>query len=70
MQSDESTAGLADAEGMPAPEEQSESPPPTDLIVDRWWEEHFPGTAVARDTQAWNVAHAAKENLKRLLRTM
>lgn len=42
-------------------------PSPVDQLIERWWEEHFPGSAVARDTAAWNVAHAAKEMLKRLL---
>jgi hypothetical protein len=37
-------------------------------LIERWWADHFPGSAIARDTQAWNVAHAAKERLKRLLR--
>lgn len=43
--------------------------PPNALeeLVERWWENHFPGSAVARDTRAWNVAHGAKEALKRLL---
>jgi hypothetical protein len=41
--------------------------PTIDALIERWWEDHFPGSAVARDTQAWNVAHAAKETLKRLL---
>ena len=36
-------------------------------LVERWWEDHFPGSAVARNTEAWNIAHAAKETLKRLL---
>ncbi len=36
-------------------------------LIERWWADHFPGSAVARDTQAWNIAHAAKERLKRLL---
>lgn len=40
---------------------------PLDQLIDRWWEDHFPGSAIARDTAAWNVAHAAKETLKRLL---
>jgi hypothetical protein len=45
-----------------------ETPPnPIDRLIERWWEDHFPGSAVARDTAAWNVAHAAKETLKRLL---
>lgn len=40
---------------------------PAHQLIERWWEDHFPGSAVARDTAAWNVAHAAKEMLKRLL---
>lgn len=40
---------------------------PVEQLIDRWWEDHFPGSAVAHDTRAWNVAHAAKETLKRLL---
>jgi succinylarginine dihydrolase len=39
-----------------------------DQLIERWWHDHFPGSAVARDTQAWNVAYAAKETLKRLLK--
>ncbi len=39
-----------------------------DELIERWWGDHFPGSAVARDTRAWNVAYAAKEKLKRLLR--
>jgi len=40
---------------------------PLDQLIERWWENHFPGSAIARDTAAWNIAHAAKETLKRLL---
>ena len=39
-----------------------------DQLIERWWQDHFPGSAVARDTRAWNIAHAAKEALKRLLK--
>lgn len=39
-----------------------------DQLIERWWDDHFPGSAIARDTQAWNAAHAAKEALKRLLK--
>jgi hypothetical protein len=39
-----------------------------DQVIEHWWRDHFPGSAVARDTQAWNVAYAAKETLKRLLK--
>ena len=42
--------------------------PDLEALIERWWADHFPGSAVARDTQAWNIAHAAKERLKRLLK--
>ena len=47
---------------------QAAAPPSIELLIERWWADHFPGSAVARDTQAWNIAHAAKEMLKRLLK--
>ena len=47
---------------------QAAAPPAIEQLIERWWADHFPGTAVARDTQAWNIAHAAKERLKRLLK--
>jgi len=37
-------------------------------IVERWWEDHFPGSPVAQVTSAWNHAFAAKEELKRRLK--
>jgi hypothetical protein len=46
----------------------SSEPSSIDLLIESWWNDHFPGSAIARDTQAWNVAHAAKEMLKRLLK--
>jgi hypothetical protein len=66
---------VEDSEGStPLPEEIEQSPVAprsgalsTDQLIERWWQDHFPGSAIARDTQAWNVAHAAKEMLKRLL---
>jgi hypothetical protein len=39
-----------------------------DQLIEHWWQDHFPGSAIARDTQSWNVAHNAKEMLKRLLK--
>ena len=47
---------------------QTATPPSIDQLIEVWWADHFPGSAVARDTQAWNIAHAAKERLKRLLK--
>ncbi len=47
---------------------QAGEPVSIDQLIERWWEDHFHGSIVARDTQAWNVAHAAKERLKRLLK--
>ncbi|MGA7260137.1 MAG: hypothetical protein WA709_00990 [Stellaceae bacterium] len=46
---------------------QTATPPSIEQLIERWWADHFPGSAVARDAQAWNIAHAAKEKLKRLL---
>lgn len=39
-----------------------------ETLIERWWEDHFPGSAVARSTEAWNIAHRAKEALKALLK--
>ena len=47
---------------------QAAAPPSIEQLIERWWADHFPGSAVARDTQAWNIAHAAKERLKWLLK--
>ena len=41
----------------------------TDAIVERWFFESFHGSPVARSTEAWNVVHGAKEELKRRLAT-
>jgi hypothetical protein len=40
-----------------------------DALVERWWNDHFPGSPVAALTTAWNHAYAAKEDLKRRLAT-
>ena len=40
---------------------------PLDALVERWWNDHFPGSPVAAVTAAWNHAFAAKEELKRRL---
>ena len=66
---------VEDSEGSaPLPEEIEQSPVAArggvlsiDQLIECWWQDHFPGSAIARDTQAWNVAHAAKEMLKQLL---
>jgi hypothetical protein len=36
-------------------------------LIERWWNDHFPGSPVAGVTAAWNHAFAAKEELKRRL---
>lgn len=40
----------------------------TDVVVDSWWQDHFPGSVVGRDTEIWNYISVAKERLKVLLR--
>ena len=51
-----------------APPENRPAPHPLDAIVEGWWNEHFPGSPVARVTEIWNHAFAAKEELKRRLK--
>jgi hypothetical protein len=51
-----------------APPDGDALPHPFDAIVERWWQDHFPGSVVARVTETWNHAFAAKENLKRRLK--
>ncbi|MFZ2004894.1 MAG: hypothetical protein WAV02_07390 [Stellaceae bacterium] len=48
----------------PAPDQPSTL---HDALVERWWNDHFPGSPVAATTAAWNHAFAAKEDLKRRL---
>jgi hypothetical protein len=49
--------------------DDTETPPmAVEALIERWWEDHFPGSVVARYTEAWNVAFSAKEALKRLLK--
>jgi hypothetical protein len=38
-----------------------------EVLIERWWAEHFPGSPVSQVTQTWNHAFAAKEDLKRRL---
>ena len=58
------TASSTAANPAPAPD-----PPPDRIaaLVERWWNDHFPGSPVAQLTAAWNLAFAAKEELKRRL---
>lgn len=41
-----------------------------DALVEKWFAEHFHGTEVARDTRTFNVAQRAKEELKKLLKSV
>jgi hypothetical protein len=51
-----------------APDEpQDNRPDGRAALVERWWDDHFPGSPVAASTAAWNHAFAAKEELKRRL---
>jgi hypothetical protein len=45
------------------------APHAIEALIERWWAAHFPGSPVAQVTQAWNHAFAAKEDLKRRLRS-
>ena len=50
-----------------APAEPAATEKSLAALVERWWADFFPGSAVAAYTQAWNVAFTAKEALKALL---
>ena len=67
MDDNDQAAPVADERPRPDPEPAPSRFAAIEALIERWWEDHFPGSAVARDTQAWNIAHAAKEALKRLL---
>jgi hypothetical protein len=41
---------------------------PLDAVVDRWFGDHFPGSVVARDVDAYNYVHGAVEELKKRLK--
>ena len=41
-----------------------------EALVEHWWEEHFPGSPIARVTEAWNHALAAKTELQRRLKEL
>ncbi len=58
---DEPAEPLA-GEGDPAPVH------PLAAIVERWWQDHFPGSVVAQVAPIWNHAFTAKEELKRRLK--
>jgi hypothetical protein len=55
------------AETTPAPTETQKPAIDIDAAINRWWEDHFPGSPVAADTRVWNYAFAAKEDLKQRL---
>jgi hypothetical protein len=60
----EETAGTGGAKARAG---DAAIPQPVEDIVERWWEDHFPGSPVAQVTAAWNHAFAAKQELKRRL---
>ena len=60
----EETAASGAAEPSPGAPALPQS---LDDLVERWWQDHFPGSPVAQVTQAWNHTFAAKEELKRRL---
>lgn len=58
------TAPARAAKPAPAPETPDSG---HEALIERWWNDHFPGSPVAGITAAWNHAFAAKEELKRRL---
>ena len=56
--------------GEPPPRAPTPAATEHDALVERWWNDHFPGSPVAASTAAWNHAFAAKEALKRRLNSL
>ena len=44
----------------------SQTPPAVDVdaLVERWHADAFVGSRLARDTETWNLVHAATQDLK------
>lgn len=38
-----------------------------DDFIEVWWKDHFLGSVLGNDTRMWNLAFAAKEDLKQRL---
>ena len=65
---DSETSAVLSEDHAGSPTASKSSAVSIDELIERWWQDHFPGSAIARDTPAWNAAYAAKEALKRLLK--
>ena len=65
---DSEPSAVFSEDGAGSPTVSDSSALSIDQLIESWWQDHFPGSAIARDTQAWNAAFAAKEALKRLLK--
>ena len=48
-------------------ESEPAAPNPLVALVEKWFQELFPGSAVARDVTVWNHVHGAVEDLKKRL---
>ena len=68
MDEHEAADPAATPEAAPAAATERSPDKNFEALVERWWADHFPGSAVAAYTQAWNIAFSAKEALKAMLR--
>lgn len=48
----------------------SAQPSNVENLVETWFNDHFPGSIVARSAEVWNHVQQAKENLKARLRAL
>jgi hypothetical protein len=48
----------------PPPHPEAQNGTSFDALVEAWHADHFPGSAVAQNTETWNLVFAAKEDLK------
>lgn len=61
----EEPAIVAEPTTDPASEPEPQSA--VHALVEKWWNDMFPGSIIARDTLCWNHAMSAKEELKKRL---
>jgi hypothetical protein len=57
-------ADRIEAEREPV-DEAPPAPSPLLALIDAWFATHFSNSIVSRDTETFNLVHAAKEDLKR-----
>lgn len=67
LKKDEVAAPTAAKKILPSPPLEKGGEIDYDRLVEDWWRHWFPNSPVSRQTEAWNQAVKAKDDLKRRL---